>query len=221
MKEERRKYHQLLHFYQSFPDLVMLNIIFIVFSIPVITIPASVAAKSKIFYEILDSDVIMERERKYYRIGMGFRKLFAEFRTCFFSEFKKSTAVGMLFGAAIILCMYIVVKLEPVGMAVFVKIFIVFSMLAISLMSWYAFPLLSIYHLSVSDLLSKSFQSIFLHVKGNVFAVLTFLLLTAIQFLGFPFLFPLLLLIHFSFEGYWILYFIKPGIDFWKEDLSS
>ena len=202
----------------SLSDLVMLNAIFIVFSIAVVTIPAAITALFRTTYSLisgedsgcnsLDSETVQSGSGP-----VGFETLFRKFKQCFTSNFLSSSIIGLVFSAVIGMCVFILLHIKPEGIGLPITAFTIFSLGAVIIMSIYSHSMISIIHLPVHTVIQNSFRLLFINFKNNMIAVAVILLLSAVQLFGFPFLVPFLFCFHFSLAAYFIMLSLKTGID--------
>lgn len=220
-----------MNFSVSLADLVLLNLLFILFSLPLITIPAALTALYRIAYSFAKGEPLKDRRTDIISLETpavaeknpdldrrktdyeGLRKLFVFYKDTFAAEFKRSTPVGacLVFIAAI--CIYILFRVKPEGPGLLVCAFILVSLAAAIIGGSYFHTIIAVLDISASDAVRNSIILLFENLAQNVIAFLLFAILNIVVFVLLPFSFPFLICIHFSLSAYMIERRIYSGIE--------
>ena len=169
--------------WREFWELCKLNLIFILFSLPVVTIPVAITAMSKvIFYMLLDKPVYA----------------FGDFYSSFRLEWKRATLAGLIYS--------MVLALTVVGMVfytAFLDVFVLYvmSMLACALIliaGFYLFPMLAVLDLNLKGIFKNAILLTFLRMPQNICALVLFVLLTLLVLVYLPTTLLAVLVIFFS-----------------------
>lgn len=137
-------------------DLIILNIIFVVCSLPVITIGASTTA---LYYVTLK---MVKNEESY--ISRNFFKSFKQ-------NFKQATPIWLLLLAAAMLLFFdfnIVSQTGDVGMFKFIRIGLYFILLLWSMVFVYVFPLLARFENTVKNTLKNALKMAICHFPWTI-----------------------------------------------------
>jgi len=159
----------------NFSKLAVLNLIFLLFCLPVITIPAALSGMSRVC-------ALLVRE--------GVCYLWIDFFTEFKSSFFKSVPIFVA-GAVFASPAFILSCLDSAGQPFILVSITVFLFIMGLLFSCYAFAMLSMCSLRLRDIFRNAFFLIFLEPKTDLLLVL-FVGMTAAAFLWFlPYTLPL------------------------------
>jgi uncharacterized membrane protein YesL len=164
--------------------LLRLNLLFLVFSIPILTAPAAAAAMTKVLMKLTrgdDADV--------------WRVFWAEFKTGFFKAFMAGLIIIVL-AAVVGLIGYMVMQLGGLIGALGVAFIIVFG-LWLYVSSCYLFVLISTVDLSLLNCVRNAVLLALLETKQNLLLLIPLVLMAACAAL-FPVSLPLLLFVMFS-----------------------
>lgn len=194
------KTHTLVQSLSSKLWLMMrLNILFLVFCIPILTIPASVTAMTKVLMAYIKEDD-------------------CAVWSCYWREFKdsfiKSIGAGLIMGvfiAAVLLIGYGIYALSGGFVrALGIGIIIVFEVL-IYIILCYLFALIATVHIGLKQCLKNAFLLMMIEFKHNLLLLMPLGLLIA-SVLLYPVTLPLLALIMFSLCQYIICKLVNGAI---------
>lgn len=175
-------------FLREFFDLLKLNLLFLLFCVPIVTIPAAFTAMSKI-------TVTMVRDENHF--------LWTDFWSEFKADFVKSLGAGALvflgsgmgaFGlwfynrmAANSLFFYF-----PLGLSL---LFVMF----LTIMGFYIFPMIALVNLPLKKIIHNAFLLTFVCFHYNLLTIVIVGVLSFLCIGFFPYTLPVLLLLWFSF----------------------
>lgn len=188
--------------WREFWSLIKLNFLFILFCIPIITIPASITAMSKISYS-------MGKNKNFF--------LWNDFWNTFKKEFGKSLIGGLIITALIAvfsLSMYVYAQLYGSS-----KLFIILAgcslgmLLIVLCASFYFFPMLAMVELSLKQLLINSVLMCFPCIKRTLLALLSFILFMGIGIGLLPYSIVYVATIMFSLLSVTIVMSVYPAIE--------
>lgn len=132
-------------FFREFFELFKLNLIFILFCLPIITIPAAITAMSRL-------TLTMIRDRNHF--------LWSDFLEAFKADFKKSTICGLLLFAGLVTALISVsfYSAAVVENSFFYLPFAISCLLVflISVMGFYLFPMIALIDLPMRQLLKNA-----------------------------------------------------------------
>lgn len=184
-------------------DLVKLNLLFLVGSLLIISIPASVTAMSRIVAAMLHRE-------KYALV----RDFFATWK----KEFVSSLAIGVFtaLGLGVGVFGFLVAheggligdSAGNIARAICVVLF--FASLDVGI---YAFPMKARLELGVAEILKNAILLLFVELKKNLLADVLVLVFAGLLVLGFPFDLPLFFVGVFSFLSFTLSYITRSGID--------
>ena len=170
------------HFFK----LITLNLIFILFCIPVVTIPSAITAMNRVLLNL---------------VRKGYCYTFSDFFEAFKSEFLQSFVLGLFYAAFGFLVYFLSVNLANLfegfaagyGLALLAVFFILIYILAS-----YSFALTALVNLSIGAVLKNSFIFLFVEFKRN-FVLVGMAILSAGIIVLFPFSIPVILFLLFAF----------------------
>ena len=189
---------------ENLVELVKLNFAFILICIPIITIPAALAAMSCLCYRMLSHQP--------FHLWQDLIRLFKR-------EFLRSLPIGALYATTFGILIYLLILALPspahgstaadylVSGGIILLLAFAFQAAA------YSFALIGIVNLSVTNVIRNSFRLTFYRIGANIGSALFALILTLAMFLTFPFTLPLLFVFFFSPICFVSIYLLKPGID--------
>ena len=183
-------------------DLVVLNILFLLTCLPVITIPAAVMCQCSLIYK-------MQKEENIRII----RDYFKEFRKAFPRSLCPGCwgIIGLGLCAAGVYCLNIAMGVSPVATAVAFTLLILVIYLVFSLWQ-YLFPLWAILDLSPEVIFRNALILSLSQVAANVGAFLCVLILNLLVLVTMPYALPIYVVIHFSLWGLIGMCFAAKGI---------
>jgi hypothetical protein len=155
--------------------MILLNLIFIAFSIPVVTLPAALCGMNRVWVNLV-------------RDGNCF--LWLDFIGEFKSSFKKSLPLGLLFGGGLFVSWYILSLSVTNGDTVFGVFFGaigIFAALFTTLMGGWTFALVAMLPLKNRDLLKNARILALLSVWRSIGVVAAVVLLGVFTFFLFPY----------------------------------
>jgi len=171
-------------------NLIKLNLLFILFCIPVITIPAAMTAMSKILF-------LMLKDKPH--------ELWGDFFECFKKEFLRSLAVGfaifILIGISVFSFYFYSMAMQSPAFSLILRAVLVALMAAFLIAAFYAFPLIALTDLPVKHIVKNAFLLTALMLPKNLLALTLFVLLWFIALLFYPYSLALVLIIFFSLSG--------------------
>lgn len=174
--------------WREFWSLLMLNILFLVSCLPVVTIPAALTAMNRI-------TVTMVRDENFF--------LWADYWKAFKRDFLKSLLAGVIF--VIAMALFLVAVLFYLSLAQdSTRVFMVVAAFAIALFviaymaSLYFFPMLALVDLPMKALLRNSFMLMFVNIGRSLLALLFCAVLLGLGIGMMPLSAPFVLLIMFS-----------------------
>lgn len=182
--------------------LVKLNLLFILFSIPVVTIPASLGALNSI------TMLLVQRKHVF---------LLHDFITKFKENWKQSTVcftiLGILFSLSLF-CLNLYFSIGQINKIFLILFFITLSILFfISITSLYVYPLITTISLSTIYILKNSILLSIVCMKNSICGLIVFTFFLLNSFIFFYFSFPINLLIGFSLASFVNSFITFPCIN--------
>lgn len=188
--------------WREFWTLLKLNMLFIVFCIPVITIPASITAMSKI-------TLTMMRDKNHF--------LFRDFFGCFKKEFFKSLGAGAIIFVVLLLSVFGVwfySNLESLGWLRMIPAAIgVFCVIIISLMGNYVFAQIAYLEIPFGKMFKNAFYLVFVCIKRNLIVLLINAPLLVLGIGMLPYSLPAFVMIIFSLSNFIAMFHAYPAMD--------
>ncbi len=162
-------------FAQEFWTLIKLNLLFVLFCIPVVTIPAATTASIKITLN-------MVREKNFF--------LWFEFFKCFKQEFKKSTVAGFILVICLALSVAGIIYSGASELGDFASNVITGTEIAVLfisiLLSMYVYPMIAITYLNIGTIFKNALILIVVRLPYNLFALIMCGLLALAGYVLFP-----------------------------------
>ncbi|MBS6500851.1 MAG: DUF624 domain-containing protein [Clostridium sp.] len=178
----------IMRFFSRIFDMVVLNLLFIIFCIPIVTIGASLTA----MYSITLKMVINEESH----IIRGFLKSFKQ-------NFRQGTIIGMI---AIIITLFIIIDLRIIGVTGSDRLKVL-QVLCYIVAIWeyiiflYAFPILSRFESTIKEVFKNSFVISIVNFKWTILFILLnvpFMLMLFYSGVSMFLLFTILIICGFS-----------------------
>lgn len=188
-------------FWREFWELLKLNMLFLVFCIPIVTIPASITAMCRI-------TLTMVRDKNHF--------LFRDFFGCFKREFFKSLGAGAILFVALLLSVFGVwfyTNLHTLGWirmvpaAVGVGCFII-----VSLMSNYVFAQIAYFEIPFKKMFKNAFYLVFVCIKRNTIVLVISILLIGLGIGMLPYSMPAFVMIIFSLTNFVAMFHAYPAM---------
>lgn len=189
-------------FLREFFELIKLNLLYVLFCIPIVTIPAATTAMSRV-------TLTMIRDKNHF--------LWSDFLNSFKTEFLRSTAAGFLLflgtAAALFGVRFYGVSAAqspllylPLGVSACVALLLTF-------MGFYLFPLLALVNLPFGQTLKNALLLAFICLPVNL-AALAAAGVIAVLFVGFlPYSLPVMLLFCFAQINFITSFFAYRGLQ--------
>ncbi len=203
-KNEKPKNRAVLFFqiyFRKFWKLIVLNAMYLLFCIPIVTFGPATAAMTKILKNF-------SQERHAF--------VFSDFFEAFKSNFKQSFIVGI---ADIVLAILMSIAIYVYGsMAKDQTYFVTLLILTVSIiyalimMNFYIFLMIVSTNLGLKDIIRNSFILTIIEIKTNIISFLIFAGTILIYYLFYPYSMFLLPLLPFSFIGLVICFNCYPII---------
>lgn len=186
----------------EFWNLIKLNFLFLLFSIPIITIPASFAALTNVSMKIARQQHIF---------------VFYDFKESFKKNWKQSSLLGIIF---LLLFSLITISLifysnassnnnllyVPLFICIFINLLLAFSFI-------YSFPLLTTVKLSLKDIFKNSFLLSIISLKNTLIAIALAIIIFSISIFLLPFTIFIIFTLSFSLIAFANAFFSWPGIQ--------
>lgn len=177
-------YFQLI--FHNFFDLVLLNFIFMITSLPIITLGASYKALISVCNKYAEDEVV-------YPI----REYFSRFK----ENFLKSSLYGLLFTAIFFIIafsslFYLNLSKDNIIFFLFAVVGAICLMLLIMMACWF-FPLLTKVNQNLKTLIINSFVLSFSYIKPSLLYLLTVFICSALVFSLFPYSVPFIAILPF------------------------
>ena len=183
-------------------SLIKLNFLFLLFSIPIITIPASFAALTNVSMKIARQQHVF---------------VFSDFKESFKKNWKQSSLLGIIF---LLLFSLITISLifysnassnnnllyVPLFICIFINLLLLFSFI-------YSFPLLTTVKLSLKDTLKNSFLLSIISLKNTLIAIVFTIIIFSVSIFLFPFTIFAILTLSFSLTAFINSFFSWPAIQ--------
>jgi len=161
-------------FFNEFWALVRLNLLFLLFCIPIVTIPAALTAMSKI-------TLLMLRDKNVY--------LWTDFTKCFKEEFKKSLLIGVL--------LFVLIALSVLGLYFYDSVIggfggvlikgVEIALLGVAFLAGsYIFPMIAITYLDIRIILKNALILTVLRLPLNLLALVLCALLILLCYIFLP-----------------------------------
>ncbi len=174
-------------FFREFFELAKLNMLFLLFCIPIITIPAAFTAMSKV-------TVTMVRDENHF--------LWTDFWKEFKADFGRSLGAGVLVflgsGAGVFGIWFYSKMLEnsaffylPLGLSALVVV-------VLSIMGFYIFPMLALVNLPLKKIIQNAFLLTFVCLHYNLLTVVIVAVLSFFAYGFFPITLPIFIFVWFS-----------------------
>ena len=187
--------------FRNFFDFMKLSLLFTLFCIPVITIPAALTAMSKIAF-------LMSRDQHYF--------LWMDFRDTFKKEFVSSTLIGWLYFAALALSgasTYTSAIQAENNNFLYVPLLIgSVSFILLVMTGFYIFPLLAAIDLTPSQAAKNAFLLAILYQPYNFVTLIIFAVLVFLLVIFTPFTLILWPLFFFMFLSFMTTFCANAGI---------
>ena len=183
--------------WREFLELCKLNLIIIIFCLPIVTIPATLTAVAKVL-------VLMFMDQPTYTFG--------DFWLTFKKEGIRATLVGLgyfMLLAISIFTMYFYYQIA--GNFVLYTIAMLVGAI-ILIMGFYLFPLLSVVELNIKGVIKNAFLLTLLRMPKNILALLSIVLLTAVVILFLPPTLITMLLLYFVLLNYITVFCAYEGL---------
>jgi len=188
-------------FITRFWDILKLNIIFIIYCIPLVTIGPAFAALTSITMSMI--------QRKHIYI-------LSDFHEAFKTNWKQSLACSFIVGLIFTL-LYIALLFyfrfaheKPIFYVIF---FICLSItILFGLACMYIYPLITTVSLSIKNILKNSLFLSIVCLKNTLLGTLVYVLILGINIFFFPYTFPLFLIFTFSLLSFISSFTSWPGI---------
>lgn len=210
-REKKRFFAFFDLFKRKFGKLVKLNLLFLLFCLPIVTIGPAIAALFKITRYYVEEKPVF---------------LFSDFFDAFKQNFKQGFIVGLINALLMFFCNYgmqfYISMAETNGLYWIVVVLLCMFMLATFVAFMYIYLMMVTVDLPIFALLRNSYMMIFLGRFTNFFTLFFVALLIAVEYLLFPWalilapflLFSLIaLIISFNSFQYIYKYLIKPYYD--------
>ena len=183
-------------------SLIKLNFLFLLFSIPIITIPASFAALTNVSMKIARQQHVF---------------VFSDFKESFKKNWKQSSLLGIFF---LLLFSLVTISLifysnalpnnnflyVPLFICIFINLLLLFSFI-------YSFPLLTTLKLSLKDTLKNSFLLSIISLKNTLIAIVFTIIIFSVSIFLFPFTIFAILTLSFSLTAFINSFFSWPAIQ--------
>lgn len=183
---------------EKFWIIIKLNFLFIIFSIPIITLPASLGA--------LNSLTMLIVQRKHVFIWSDFVSKFKE-------NWKQSTICFLIFTSLMafsVFCLNLYLNMSQINQLFIIFFFITLTIMFFLIMiSLYVYPLITTISLSIKNIIKNSILLSVVCIKTSLLGLIVFLFFILNFIAFFPFTLPLILIMGFS-----ILSFINSFITF-------
>lgn len=187
---------------REFWNLIKLNFLFLLFSIPIITIPAAFGALTNVSMKLARQQHIF---------------VFSDFKDSFKKNWKQSSIIGVIFlflFSMITISLIFYSNASSTNKILYVPFFIcIFINLIISFSFIYTFPLLTTVNLSLKDILKNSLFLSILSFKNTIITLFLVLFILLISVLLLPFTFFIILTLSFSLIAFINSFFSWPGIN--------
>ncbi|MDO5516717.1 MAG: DUF624 domain-containing protein [Clostridium sp.] len=193
-KEEDIEYN-FISFFKLFIDkfwlLIKLNLLFILFSVPIVTIPASLGALNSI------TMLLVQRKHVF---------LWSDFVSKFKDNWKQSTICFILLGILSLFslfCLNLYFNISQVNQMFIVLFFITLSILFFLVMiSLYVYPIITTISLPIKHILKNSIFLSIVCIKNSILGLIVFTFFTISSIIFLPFSMPVILLIGFSIPSF-------------------
>jgi len=167
----------------EFWELIKLNLVFIIFCLPAVTIPAAITAMSKITIKMLMDQPVY---------------VFSEFLSSFKAEWKRATIVGAIYFPLLAATLY--------GQYIYLNIMENFILYAASIFlsiilitaGFYIFPMIAVLDTDLKGVLKNAVLLVFIRAPHNVLALIAAAALALFVLVFFPLSSLLVILILFS-----------------------
>ena len=185
-------------FWRDFWELCKLNLILILFCIPVVTIPAAITAMNKItMFMFMDKPVYT----------------FSDYIAAFKAEWKRATAVGLIYFPALAITVF--------GQYFYSAMMTSFLLYAISMLAcavvlivgFYLFPMLAVLDMNIKGIFKNAVLLTFLRMPQNVLTLIIVVLLTLFVWMFLPPTILAVLLIFFALTGFITTFCAYTGLN--------
>jgi len=183
-------------------ELIKLNLLFILFCIPIITIPAALTAMSRIIS-------LMLRSMHY--------DLFSDFFGCFKREFLRSLIIGIVFSILIAVSVsgiyFYDSAISSVVFSLILRAILSIIMVACIIAGFFAFPMTMMTDLPVKHILRNSFLLVAVMLPYNAASLRILDLLWFLAAVFLPYSLIIVLIILFSLSGLITTFCALSGIN--------
>lgn len=189
-------------YFRKFTKLVKLNLLYVLFCIPIVTIGPATAAMSKILKEFVNERPVF---------------LVSDFFDAFKKNFKQGLIVGILDGFAfvvIFLAIRYYMQQSDKNMAILIPLmFVFFAAFMLLLANYYIFLMIPLLNMKLRPMIKNAFLLGILGIKSNICTVFFTLLFTLAVFF-FPFIGIILApIFFFSSFGFIVVFNSYPQVD--------
>ena len=189
-------------FWREFWALLKLNMLFLLFCLPVVTIPAAITAMNGI-------TLAMVRDENHF--------LFADFFRVFKREFGRSLAAGwicLLGMAATGFGVYFYSAMQDMGWFRLIPAALgAVGFLLLYIMTFYVFPQLAVLDISVKNVLKNAFYLAFVCIRHSIVVFLATGLLLLLGFGLLPYSIPTVAMLIFAFNSLIVCFHAHPAME--------
>ncbi|HCW53858.1 MAG TPA: hypothetical protein DG753_09000 [Clostridium sp.] len=193
-KGEKNEYN-LFYFFkllkEKFWTIIKLNFLFIIFSIPIITIPAALGALNSLTMRIVKREHIF---------------IWSDFISKFKENWKQSTVCFLILTTFMIFslfCLNLYFSISQINKLFLILFFITLTIIFFLIMvSLYVYPLLTTISLSTKDIIKNSALLSVVCIKNSLLGLIVFIFFILNFVAFFPFALPIALIIGFSLHSF-------------------
>ena len=198
-REELLQKKLALFFYTvrwEYRDLLVLNVLFVAFCIPIVTIPAAMTAMSKVMMRML-------MDKTTY--------VFVDFLAAFKKEWKRATVAGLILFPLLLTTgfgVYYYFVTADFLLMIIPSVFFVMLFMA----GFYLFPMIGMIDIGLKSAIKNAFLLVFLRLSQNILAFGLIMIITLFVLTNLPYTIPVLMIGFFALVGLIIVYCAYTGL---------
>ena len=172
---------------REFWGICKLNLVFILFCIPVVTIPTALTAMSRVV-------MLMIMDKPVYPFG----DFFAEFK----AEWKRATVAGLVYFPLLALAVYGLYFYANVVDNYILYTLSIVACVSVLIIGFYLFPMLAMLDLKIKEIFKNAVLLTFVRMPQNILTLIIVAALTLLVVMFLPPTIVVVLLIFFALIGY-------------------
>jgi len=184
--------------WREFWEICKLNIIMVVFCLPIVTIPTTLTAVNKIL-------MFMIMDRSVYT--------FEDFLLTFKREWKRSSLIGLIYFPLLILTMFGMYFYSIVYNNFFLYTFSMLGCAVVLMVGFYLFAMLGVIELDLKETFRNAILLAFLRIPQSVLTLIAMVVLSVLVILFLPSSILTVLLLYFALIVYMAVFCAYTGLS--------